>query len=83
MSVYLYEVQVSVVEPGASHGVVLGRLVEAQVYQQLAALQGRAHLGLVCLTEPTSIHSFNNNIMSVLLKPYIEFNRPMKLCSSD
>lgn len=45
----LYEVQVSVIQASPAHGVVLRRLVEAQVHQQLAALQRRAHLGLVRL----------------------------------
>lgn len=44
---HLDEVQVAVVEARAAHRVVLGRLVEAQVHQQLAALQRRAHQRLV------------------------------------
>lgn len=52
---YLNKVQVPVVEARAADGVVLGRLVEAQVHQQLAALQRRAHLSLISLAESTLI----------------------------
>lgn len=54
----LDEVQVPVVEARAAHGVVLRRLVEAQVHQQLAALQRRAHQRLLRLPVPGD-HSHN------------------------
>lgn len=63
METDLDEVQVPVVEARAAHGVVLGRLVEAQVHQQLAALQRRAHQRLLRLPVPvptnTTDHSLN------------------------